>query len=84
MTITYKITPKGRDNQDSPGGHLGRMMKAIAAKKEMTLDELVAIVKRHSDGEPRSITSWYCSQALNMGWLKREVKETVKSVAAGK
>jgi hypothetical protein len=50
MTVSYKLTEKGKTNLGSVGGHLDRMMKALASKGEMTLDELVAVVKRHSDG----------------------------------
>ena len=74
MTVSYKLTEKGRANQDSFGGHLSRMLRALAAKKEMTLDELVGIVRRHSDGEPRSIASWYLSRSVEAGYVKREVK----------
>jgi hypothetical protein len=75
VTISYKLTEKGRSNLGSFGGHLDRMMKQLAAKKELTLEQLNAVVKRHTESSaPETITSWYLSQAHKMGYVKREVK----------
>ena len=80
MTISYKLLAKGKKNLGSAGGHLDRMMKALAEakKNELTLDELVQVVKRHSDGEPRSIASWYLSRASDMSWVSRQTTKEDK------
>jgi hypothetical protein len=62
MTVLYSITEKGRTNPGSIGGHLDRMMKKLAEKKELTIDQLNSVVKRHTESEaPMTITSWYLS-----------------------
>ena len=78
MTISYKLLAKGKKNLGSVGGHLDRMMNALAEKGELTLDELVSIVRRHSDGEPCSIASWYLSRAADMGWVSRQTEKEAK------
>ena len=82
MTILYSITDKGRTNLGSFGGHLDRMMKQLAAKKELSLDQLNSIVRRHSESEtPMTVTSWYLSQAHKMGYVRRALRDDQKKEA---
>jgi hypothetical protein len=73
MTVQYSITPKGRDQANSFGGHLSRMLKSLMVKPR-TLEQLEKIVAAHSDSDaPMTLVSWYLSRAADMGYVSRKV-----------
>jgi hypothetical protein len=73
MTVLYSITEKGRNNLGSFGGHLDRILKALALKPR-TSEQLEKIVAKHSDSStPSTISTWYCSQAHKAGYMSRKV-----------
>ena len=73
MTVQYSITPKGRDQANSFGGHLSRCLKALCVKPR-TLAQLEKIVAAHSESDaPMTLVSWYMSRSAEMGYVSRKV-----------
>ena len=74
MTVYLKLLAKGRDVMPELGGHPRRILEALN-KSDKSYDELVAVVKRHSDGEPRTNTSWWLSRMRETGYISRYLKD---------
>jgi hypothetical protein len=77
MIIYFKLLSKGREVAPELAGHPRRLLDSLL-KGEKTYDELVAVVKRHTDGEPRTNTSWWLTNMKNAGYISRIIKDEKK------
>ena len=73
MKVQYSISERGRANLGSVGGHLDRMLKALAVKPRTSAELEKIVAKESNSPRPVTLSSWYLSRAHDLGWVSRKV-----------